>query len=123
MLWSCDTAHSQALHRVPAVRIRSIIISQIVQIAREHDKKLAPINDDLALNESGLDSLAIAVLVARLEDQLGANPFTRFADVALPVTIREFVRLYESDAREARPLSSRRAGRAKVFVGTPKPIR
>ena len=75
-----------------------------MQIANEHAKKLVPINDDLALHDSGLDSLAIAVLVARLEDRLGSNPFTTSADVALPVTIGEFVRLYEDDLREDRPL-------------------
>jgi acyl carrier protein len=84
--------------------IRSIILSEIRQVAHEHASKLVPINDDLALHESGLDSLAIAVLVARLEDQFGANPFTSSADVALPVTIGEFVRLYEDDLREERPL-------------------
>jgi acyl carrier protein len=83
---------------------RSIIISEITQIAHEHAKKLVPINDDLALHDSGLDSLAIAVLVARLEDRLGSNPFTTSADVALPVTIGEFVRLYEDDLREEPPL-------------------
>jgi acyl carrier protein len=88
----------------PAMAIRSIIINEIRQIAREHATKLVPINDDLALHESGLDSLAIAVLVARLEDQLGANPFMRSADVALPVTIGEFIKLYEDDLQEARPL-------------------
>jgi acyl carrier protein len=84
--------------------IRSIVISYIRQIAQEHAKNLVPINDDLALLDSGLDSLAIAVLVARLEDELGANPFTKSADVALPVTIGEFVRLYEGDLREERPM-------------------
>ena len=81
--------------------IRSTIVNLMVEIADEHDKKLAPINNDLALHESGLDSLAIAVLVARLEDQLDANPFTNFADVALPMTIGEFIRLYENDASDA----------------------
>jgi len=84
--------------------IRSIILSEIRQIAYEHASKLVPINDDLALHESGLDSLAIAVLVARLEDQFGANPFTSSVDCALPVTIGEFVRLYEDGLREERPL-------------------
>jgi acyl carrier protein len=84
--------------------IRSIILREIRQVAHEHASRLVPIKDDLALHESGLDSLAIAVLVARLEDQFGANPFTSSADFALPVTIGEFVRLYEDDLREEPPL-------------------
>ena len=94
----------QTRHWFPAMAIRLIILREIKQIAHEHAKKLVPINDDLALHDSGLDSLAIAVLVARLEDQLGTNPFSRSADVALPVTIGEFVRLYEDDLQEDRPL-------------------
>ena len=36
--------------------IRSTIVNLMVEIAHEHDKKLAPINNDLALHES-LDSI------------------------------------------------------------------
>ena len=62
-------------------------------------KTLAPLNDDLALLDSGLDSLGIAVLVARLEDRLGVDPFTSSDDVQFPVTIGDFVRAYENGAR------------------------
>jgi aryl carrier-like protein len=41
------------------------------KIADEQDKKLAPLTDDWNLLESGLDSLCFAILVARLEDELG----------------------------------------------------
>jgi hypothetical protein len=76
----------------------------MIQIAHEHEKKLSLLNDELPLVESGLDSLGFAVLVARLEDQLGANPFTMSEDVGFPVTIGDFIGLYEDDARDARSL-------------------
>ena len=59
-------------------------MAQMQQIAREHGKTLAPLRDDLVLLDSGLDSLGFAVLVARLEDTLGVDPFTASDDVHLP---------------------------------------
>jgi hypothetical protein len=69
------------------------------EIAREHGKTLAPIRDDLVLLDSGLDSLGFAVLVARLEDRLGVDPFTASDDVQFPVTFGDFVKVYENGAR------------------------
>jgi aryl carrier-like protein len=81
------------------VSVRSIIHSQIEQIAREQDKKLAPLHDNLVLLDSGLDSLCFAILVARLEDHLGSDPFTTSDKVYFPVTLGDFVELYENAAR------------------------
>jgi aryl carrier-like protein len=79
--------------------IKLTIMDQMTQVAQEHGKTLAPLRDDLALLDSGLDSLGIAVLVARLEDQLGIDPFTASEDVHFPVTLGDFVRVYENGAR------------------------
>jgi acyl carrier protein len=67
-------------------------------IAREHGKILAPLHDDLVLLDSGLDSLGFAVLVARLEDRLGIDPFTTAEDALFPVTFGDFVKVYENGA-------------------------
>lgn len=67
-------------------------------VAREHGKILAPLKDDLVLAECGLDSLGFAVLVARLEDTLGVDPFTASEDAVFPVTLGEFVKVYENGA-------------------------
>ncbi|MFY9629904.1 MAG: acyl carrier protein [Methylocystis sp.] len=75
--------------------IRLTIISQIESVAAEQKKKIAPLKDDLVLAESGLDSLCFAILVARLEDELGADPFTASDEVYFPTTLREFIELYE----------------------------
>jgi hypothetical protein len=65
------------------------------KVAAEQAKTLAPLSDDLVLLDSGLDSLCFAVLVARLEDKLGLDPFTASDDVAFPVTLGDFVKVYE----------------------------
>jgi acyl carrier protein len=78
------------------VRLR--IISTIRQIAVEQDVTLPPLEDDLSLHEIGFDSLAFAILVARLEDDLGIDPFTISEDASFPLTIGDFVRAYENVA-------------------------
>jgi len=78
--------------------VRLTVISQIEIVADQQKKKLAPLTDDLVLIESGLDSLCLALLVAKLDDTLGYDPFTESDDVNFPVTLGEFVRLYEDAA-------------------------
>ena len=79
--------------------IRSTIISQIEKVASEQRKKLSPLADELALANSGLDSLCFAILVARLEDVFGFEPFTASEHVYYPVTFGDFVRCYEDAAK------------------------
>ncbi len=75
--------------------VKPTVIALIEQIARDDKKTLPPLTDDLVLLESGLDSLAIAILVARLEESLGIDPFTDSDDVSYPVTLGDFIRFYE----------------------------
>jgi acyl carrier protein len=78
--------------------VRSTVISQFEQVAREQSKRLAPPTDDLVLLDSGLDSLCLAIIVARLEDALGVDPFSADEHAEFPVTVGDFVRLYEDAA-------------------------
>jgi hypothetical protein len=66
--------------------LRSTISGQMKAVASDQDKQLAPLSDDLVLLESGLDSLGFGILVARLEDVLGFDPFTISSDAYYPVT-------------------------------------
>lgn len=75
--------------------VKAEIVGQFEQVAAEQKKKLAPLTDNLVLLESGMDSLCFAVIVARLEDKLGFDPFSSNDDVQFPVTFGEFVRFYE----------------------------
>ena len=79
--------------------IKLTIIEQMEQIAREHGKILAPLKDDLVLADCGLDSLGFAVLVARLEDRLGVDPFSAAEEAVFPVTHADFVKVYEHGRR------------------------
>jgi acyl carrier protein len=70
-----------------------MIISQFEQVAAEQHHKLSTLTDDRPLMESGLDSLAFAIVVARLEDSLGIDPFS--ASDEFPVTFGDFIQMYE----------------------------
>jgi acyl carrier protein len=74
--------------------VRFRIFAAMQQIAEEQKFTLPPLQDDLLLHETGFDSLAFAILVARLEDDLGIDPFTIAEDAAFPSTVGEFVRAY-----------------------------
>jgi len=73
--------------------VRSTIASLFQEVADQQHRKLAPLSDDLKLLQSGLDSLSFALIVARLEDSLGFDPFD--AVDRFPVTFGDFVKLYE----------------------------
>ena len=75
--------------------IQSLIFEQFEEVARDQNKTLQSLNDDLPLLESGLDSLCFAIIVARLEDELGVDPFTAAEDVFFPVTLGDFIKLYQ----------------------------
>ena len=79
--------------------VRSLVISQFEQVAKDQNRQLAPLSDDLELLQSGLDSLCFAIIVARLEDALGYDPFSAVEDIRFPVTLGDFIRFYEDAAK------------------------
>ena len=78
--------------------IKSEIIAQFSEVAEEHGIELAPLTDDLALLNTGLDSLCFAIVVARLESSLGVDPFSADEDARFPVSFGDFIRFYENAA-------------------------
>lgn len=79
--------------------VRSEVISQFNQVALENEKQLAPLENNSALLESGLDSLCFAIVVVRLEALFGVDPFSMSEDTRFPVTFGEFVQFYENAAK------------------------
>ena len=71
-------------------------MSQFRSVAKEQNKELPPLSDDLVLLDSDLDSLCFAVIVARLADELGIDPFSASEDMEFPITLGDFVKVYEN---------------------------
>jgi len=78
--------------------IRSTILLTIQKIAAVYGRDIASLDNDVALIDSGLDSLCFAVVVAHLEDELGLDPLSSVA--RFPVTIGDFIKLYENAAKQ-----------------------
>ena len=76
--------------------IKNIIIDIFYEALEASNSKIkADLNDDTVLLESGLDSLGFAVLVAKLEERLGYDPFVIMEEPVYPTTFIEFVNIYE----------------------------
>jgi hypothetical protein len=75
--------------------LRDTILKEMQAVAANRNKTLPPLSDALPLNDSGLDSLCFAILVARLEDITGRDPLSEAQGGQFPRTIGEFVALYE----------------------------
>lgn len=78
------------------MNVRDVIFDQLHAVAKEQNMTLVPLTDEVELLESGLDSLCIAIVVARLEDVLLVDPFSADDETMMPVTIGQFVRLYQN---------------------------
>jgi hypothetical protein len=96
---SIKVSHAAASHGRISVSIRTEVISQFQQVAKEQNKRLAPHADGLPLLNSDLDSLCFAIVLARLKDTLGVGPLSASEDALLPVTLGDFIRFYENAAR------------------------
>jgi hypothetical protein len=75
--------------------LEQIVFDEIKQIAAEGG---TPVNALLMRStkvfESGLDSLGFAVLVAKLEERLGFDPFVAMPEPVYPATLGEFIDVY-----------------------------
>jgi hypothetical protein len=69
------------------------------QVSIEQHRKLSRLFPELKLLDCGLDSLSFALVVARLEDALGFDPFEVIEEVTFPVTFGDFVKLYEKQGK------------------------
>lgn len=65
----------------------------------DHKCDPPPLKENTILLETGFDSMAFAVLVARLDDELGVDPFSVATEAAYPRTFGEFVAFYENCAK------------------------
>lgn len=77
------------------MNVRDTVLDEMARVAEEQNKAMQPLSDDAPLLTIGLDSLCFAILVARLEEKLGTDPFSASDEVALPVTLGDLIRFYE----------------------------
>ncbi|MDA1097709.1 MAG: acyl carrier protein [Proteobacteria bacterium] len=77
--------------------MRNKIIGAFEASWREQKETEPPLlTDDTVLLDTGLDSLGFAIIITRLEEELGYDPFSLAEDAFYPQTFREFVDFYET---------------------------
>lgn len=81
--------------------IRTTILEELNLLFEEDDLEIPELRDDTLLLETDLDSLGFAVLVTRLDERLGYDPFSVMDEAVYPSTLKEFVDLYERFAPDA----------------------
>lgn len=80
--------------------IRKTIVEQFNQVlALTSGTQCTELTDATLLLESGLSSLEFAILVTRLEEIFGRDPFTIMEEPVYPRTFKEFVDIYERHVR------------------------
>ena len=75
------------------------ILSVFKEVYSSQNKgKTAPeIRNETVLLDSGLDSLGLAILITRLEEALGYDPFTISSEAYYPRTFGELVEFYRAN--------------------------
>jgi acyl carrier protein len=75
--------------------IRDEIVLAFRRIAEAQGQRLAPLTDELKLTECGLDSVGFVLVIASLEESVKVDPFDSPEDIDFPVTLRDFIAMYE----------------------------
>lgn len=81
--------------------IRTTILEELAALFEEDDLPVPELHDDTLLLETDLDSLGFAVLVTRLDERLGYDPFSLMDEAVYPSTLKDFVEVYERFAPKA----------------------
>ena len=80
--------------------LRQQIEAVVRQVGAQYEKELvADFGDETSLLDSGLDSLDYAIVVVRLQNELGLDPFGKIRQGSeFPKTFGEFVAAYSQCA-------------------------
>lgn len=76
--------------------MRETVMQVFNSVWRDQNQSEPPVlTDGTVLLDTGLDSLGFAIIVTRLEDELGYDPFSLSEEAYYPQTLQEFVAFYE----------------------------
>lgn len=85
----------KSIEKLSMNNLKSLIVELIRETADMRGTEVVNLSDETVLLESGLDSLGFAILVARLEERLGFDPFVMMDAPVYPRTFIEFIEIYE----------------------------
>lgn len=74
--------------------VREVVVQEISTLLEEGGRPVPALDDDDVLMQAGLDSLSFAILITRLEDRFGYDPFTEMEVPVYPRTLQELTSVY-----------------------------
>lgn len=74
--------------------LRELIKAELTELFEEDLLPVPEFNDSMVLLDTDLDSLGYAVLVTRLEERIGYDPFSLMEEPEYPVTYGDLVAVY-----------------------------
>lgn len=77
------------------IDIRNQVIKEIAEVFSAEGVEFDESMLSRPVMEIGVDSLAYAILVARLEQKFGQDPFTTNPELGYPELLEDFVKAYE----------------------------
>lgn len=77
------------------MNVRDSILDELSKLFVEDGLTCPSLDDSLVLLETDLDSLGFAVLIARLDERLGYDPFSMMTEPVYPVTLGELIEIYD----------------------------
>lgn len=77
------------------MKVRSTIVAELKALYLEDGLSVPDLHDDLILLDTDLDSLGFAVLVSRLDEILGADPFSALEEPVYPEKLGDLIKIYE----------------------------
>ncbi len=75
-------------------QVRDTVIREVAALLAEGGIPVPVLDDHVVLLDTGLDSLGFAVLITRLDDSLGYDPFTEMDEPVYPQTLGELAGIY-----------------------------
>jgi acyl carrier protein len=79
---------------IDRAQVEGVVLQEIAKLLEEEKVDRVHLSATDGLIESGMDSLGFAVLVTRLEESLGYDPFMALEEEIYPRTVAELVDVY-----------------------------
>ena len=81
--------------------VRDLVVAEIERLLSEEGVESPSLPDSADLLVAGVDSLGFAVLITRLEEALGVDPFLAIETAEMPRTVADLVELYTTTLSRA----------------------
>ena len=91
------TKLSSAQNNQPVLHTQILTVYKEVYSSQNKGESAPKIKSDTVLLDSGLDSLGHAILITRLEEVLGYDPFSISTEAYYPRTFGELVEFYRAN--------------------------